>query len=103
MLGLEQLAELVNQNHAAAKARVKEFSIGGQHFAFNTQPAIMGVISLSADSWYRESVCLTPESAIRRGRVLREQGANIVDLGAESTLAHAARVDDAAQNSKLLP
>jgi len=103
MLGLEHLAELLEKNRAAAKARVKEFSIGGKHFAFNSQPAIMGVINLSADSWYRESVCLTAESAVRRGRVMREQGAEIIDVGAESTLARAARVDEAAQNSKLLP
>ena len=103
MLGLEQLAELLEKNREAAKARVKEFSIGGQHFAFNAQPAIMGVINLSADSWYRESVCLTAESAVRRGRMMREQGAEIIDVGAESTLAQAARVNEAGQNSKLLP
>jgi dihydropteroate synthase len=103
MLGLEQLAELLETNRAAAKARVKEFSIGGKPFAFNSQPAVMGVINLSADSWYRESVCLTAESAMRRGKVMRDQGADIIDVGAESTLAHAARADEAAQNSKLLP
>src|SRR5208283_5436784 len=103
MLTLEKLAELLEKNRAAVSARVKEFTIGGRHFAFNSQPAIMGVINLSADSWYRESVCLTAESAVRRGRVMREQGAAIIDVGAESTLAQAARVDDAGQNSKLLP
>jgi dihydropteroate synthase len=103
MLGLEDLAELLEKNRAAAQARVKEFSIGGRHFPFNSQPAIMGVINLSADSWYRESVCLTAESAIRRGTVMHGQGAEIIDVGAESTLAHAARVDEAGQNSKLLP
>lgn len=103
MLGLEQLSELVEKHRAAAKAQVREFSIGGRHFAFNSAPAVMGVINLSADSWYRESVCLTAESAVRRGRVMREQGADIVDVGAESTLAHAARVDEAGQNSQLLP
>ncbi len=103
MLSLEQLAELLEANRAAARARVKEFSIGGTHFAWNSQPAIMGVINLSADSWYRESVCVTAESAVRRGRVMREQGAQIIDVGAESTLAHAALVDGAGQNSKLLP
>ena len=30
MLGLEQLAELLEKNRVAAKARVKEFSIGGR-------------------------------------------------------------------------
>ena len=103
MLTLEQLAELLEKNRAAAAARVKEFSLAGKHFAFNSRPAIMGVINLSPDSWYRESVCLTAEAAIQRGKVLREQGAEIVDLGAESTLAQAARVDEAGQSSKLLP
>jgi dihydropteroate synthase len=103
VLTLESLSDLLEENRAAATARVKEFSIGGKNFAFNSRSAIMGVVNLSADSWYRESVCLTAENAIQRGRVLAAQGADIVDLGAESTLAQAARVDDVAQNSRLLP
>ncbi len=103
MLNLEQLAELLEKNRAAASGRVKEFSVGGKPFAFNSQPAIMGVLNLSADSWYRESVCLTTDAAVQRGKVLQAQGADIVDVGAESTLASAVRVDDAGQNSKLLP
>ena len=103
VLNLEQIAQLFETHRDATRAQVKEFSIGGRHFAFNTRPAIMGVINLSLDSWYRESVCLTTDSAIQRGLVLRAQGADIVDIGAESTLAHAERVADAAQNSKLLP
>jgi dihydropteroate synthase len=103
MLTLETLAELLEQNRDAAKARVKEFSISHKAFAFNSQPAIMGVVNLSADSWYRESVSLSAESAIERGKVLATQGADIIDIGAESTLANAARADGFAQNSKLLP
>jgi dihydropteroate synthase len=103
MLTLEQLAELLEKNRSAAPARVKEFSIGNKLFNFNSRPAIMGVINLSPDSWYRESVCLTVESAVRRGRVLREQGADVIDIGAESTLANATRVDESGQNTRLLP
>jgi dihydropteroate synthase len=103
VLNLEQLAELLESNRRAASVRVKEFAIGGQPFAFNSQPAIMGVINLSPDSWYRESVCLTAETAVQRGKLLHAQGSDIVDVGAESTLASAVRVDDAGQNSKLLP
>jgi len=103
MLRLEDLAELLEKHCTAAPARVKEFSIGGIPFAFNTRAAIMGVVNLSPDSWYRESVCLTAEAAVARGKVLCHQGADVVDLGAESTLAQAARVDENAQNSRLLP
>lgn len=103
MLTLEQLAGLLEQHRAAASARVREFSLAGKKFHFNSQPAIMGVVNLSADSWYRESVCLSAETAIQRARVLTAQGADIIDVGAESTLAHAARAGAAAQKSQLLP
>jgi len=103
MLQLEYLAELLQKHRPAAQAKVKEFSLRGRPFTFNQRPAIMGVINLSADSWYRESVCLNLDQAIQRAHVLTAQGADIIDVGAESTLAHAARVDDFAQKSLLLP
>jgi dihydropteroate synthase len=103
MLTLETLARLASEHSAELGARVAEFDIGGEPFAFNSQPAIMGVVNLSADSWYRESVSLTTDSAIERAVVQHAQGARIIDVGAESTLAHAARADAALQNSKLLP
>jgi dihydropteroate synthase len=103
MLTLEHLAALLDAHRDAAKFRVKEFAIAGQQFAFNSTPALMGVVNLSPDSWYRESACLSAESAIGRGRVLHAQGANIVDVGAESTLAKAARVDGSGQEKQLLP
>jgi dihydropteroate synthase len=103
MLTLEHLVELVEKHRPAAQTRVREFTLGGREFRFNTAPAIMGVINLSAGSWYRESVCLSADAAIARGRVLAAQGAAIVDLGAESTLAHTALVGADAQNSQLLP
>jgi dihydropteroate synthase len=103
MLALEHLAELLEQNRRAAQFPVKEFTIGGRNFPFNTEPSIMGVVNLSPDSWYRESVCLSTEAAVRRGITLQSQGAAIVDVGAESTLSQAARIDEATQNSRLIP
>jgi len=103
MLSLEYLADLLERNRAAAQAQVREFSIGARPFRFNSQPAIMGVINLSADSWYRESVSLSAEAAIRRGKVLTAQGVDIIDLGVESTLAHVVRIDETTQSDKLIP
>ena len=62
----------------------------GNAFGGNIKNVIMGVVNLSADSWYRESVCLSADSAIQRGKVLAAQGAQIIDVGAESTLAYLA-------------
>lgn len=103
MLKLEDLHQIHEQYKDSLDVKVEEFSLGNQDFLFNTKPAIMGVVNLSRDSWYRESVCLNVDMAIRRGMVLNAQGANIVDIGAESTLENAARVEDIKQKSQILP
>ncbi len=103
MLTIEDIYEIHEKYRDSLKVEVEEFSLGDKHFNFNLQPAILGVINLSSDSWYRESVCLHSEQAIRRGLVLKAQGADIVDIGAESTLEKAERVEDFRQNSQILP
>lgn len=103
MLNIEDLYELQEKYRDALDAKVEEFTIGDKSFKFNSEKAILGVINLSNDSWYRESVCLTPDQAIRRGMVLNAQGADLVDIGAESTLGNAQRVEDVQQNSQILP
>lgn len=103
MLTLEHLASLVDQHREALQARVEEFHLGPRHLAFNARPYVMGVINLSADSWYRESVTLNAEAAIRRGNVLLAQGADILDIGAESTLLQARQIDPQTQSAQLLP
>jgi dihydropteroate synthase len=103
MLTLAALAALHEKYREAAGAVVADFALGPHRFEFGARRYLMGVVNLSPDSWYRESVALTTEAAVRRGRVLREQGAALVDLGAESSLAHAARVDAPAQENLLVP
>jgi len=103
MLSLETLATLVREHGAELPARVREFSLKGIPFRAADRPLLMGVVNLSADSWYRESVVLSAPAAIERIRRLRAEGAHLVDLGAESSLAHAARADAETQNRILLP
>ncbi len=103
MLTLDHLCEFQEKYADAAKAEVQGFSIGNKHFDFNSEQAILGVVNLSTDSWYRESVCMTAEQAIQRGIVLDAQGADFIDIGAESTLPNAERVEDVRQQSKILP
>lgn len=103
MLRLEDLQKLAETHADTLTLPVKEFDMGGEHFAFNTRSYFMGVINLSHDSWYRESVCLTPEQAIQRGRLLRMKGAHLVDIGAESSLPKATLVEATDQLGHLLP
>jgi dihydropteroate synthase len=103
MLDLAMLAALHEKYREASALPVADFALGAHRFEFEKQAYLMGVVNLSADSWYRESVVLSAEAAIRRGRGLHGQGAAIIDVGAESTLAHAAQIDEAMQSSALVP
>lgn len=103
MLSLSYLSEIFTRYGSEIDAPVASFEIGGRHFDFVANPAIMGVINLSPDSWYRESISLTTESAIARGQKLAAEGADIIDLGAEATMAETATVNAAAQIRVLVP
>tara|TARA_R110002096_G_scaffold54517_18_gene140644 strand:- start:221 stop:1111 length:891 start_codon:yes stop_codon:yes gene_type:complete len=104
MLDLEYLSQLHRQFQDELSAQPQTFEIRGQRFGhFPDDTALMGVVNLSSDSWYRESVSLTTESAIRRGKRLMADGARLIDLGAESTILNAERVDAEGQQAALLP
>lgn len=103
MLDLGRLAEFVADYPDVLTAEVQPFEVKGQVFEHWPQPSIMGVVNLSADSWYRESVVLNVDAAVRRGRRLAVEGAAIVDVGAESTILDALRVDASTQTSMLTP
>jgi dihydropteroate synthase len=100
LLNLDYLAALASRHADALNTPVAEFTLRGRRFGPWPDVSMMGVVNLSRDSWYRESVVLNVEAAVRRGRRL---AAAIVDVGAESTILHAERVDAGRQISQLLP
>jgi dihydropteroate synthase len=63
----------------------------------------MGVVNLSRDSTYRHSIAVSTESAVRRAGILVAQGADFVDVGAESTTVQAARVPASEQAAAMVP
>jgi dihydropteroate synthase len=102
VISLEDLAALRDAYSAdlalpVSAVRVGEVVIGGG------TPVLMGTVNLSRGSTYRESVAVSRASAIRKARIQVAQGAQIVDLGAESSNVKADRVDPADQVAALVP
>ncbi|ETX07199.1 dihydropteroate synthase [Candidatus Entotheonella palauensis] len=103
MLDFQALSALLKQYHGSIGQPVRTFRIGDRFFDFNRFRYLVGVINLSTDSWYRESVCATTDEAIARAEMLADDGADLIDIGAESTLPHAQRQDVRQQLDRLLP
>jgi dihydropteroate synthase len=103
LLTLPGLTELFDRYKADFDLPIAKFDIGGRSFDFDAEPALMGVVNLSADSWYRESIATTPEAAISLGRAIAGEGAHLVDVGAEATMAETSTVNAERQINALLP
>ncbi len=103
MLDLTALAQLAGEHGAALAHPIAEVQIAGVRHDLDTAPLVMGVVNLSRDSTYRESVAVSTDSAIRRARMMHAQGAGVIDIGAESSTLRAARVDAHDQSEALVP
>ena len=100
MISLEVLSALFQNHSTALKTPIAQLEFDGKLFS---RPALMGTVNLSRDSTYRESIAISTEAAIRKSRVYFAQGADLIDIGAESSTAKAARVNAQDQIRALVP
>ena len=63
----------------------------------------MGVLNVTPDSFSDGGRYLDPERAVAHGRALVAEGADVVDVGGESTRPGAAPVDEAEERRRVVP
>lgn len=68
-----------------------------------SRPRIMGILNLTPDSFSDGGLYLDPEKALKRAQALVEAGADLLDLGAESTRPGAEPVPVEEERRRLLP
>lgn len=66
-------------------------------------PLLMGIVNVTPDSFSDGGRYVTVDQAVERAMVLVEQGADILDLGAESTRPGAMPVGEQEEMDRLLP
>lgn len=103
MLSMVDLARLIADHGQDFQQPVAQFRIVDAVFDTDATPVVMGVVNLSRDSTYRESVAPTLDDAVRRASIMHAQGAHVVDVGAESSRGDATRIDAQGQIASLIP
>src|SRR4051812_25579807 len=102
MISLSELAALHSEYADDLASPVGPVTVGGVTIG-GPDPVLMGTVNLSRDSTYRESIAVSTEAAIRKARIDVARGAQVVDVGAESSNARAARVEGPRQRATLVP
>ena len=68
-----------------------------------TQPVVMGVLNVTPDSFSDGGHYLDPGRALEQGLRLVEEGAQIIDVGGESTRPGATPIDSAEELRRVIP
>ena len=86
----------MNRRHFVWKLKDRELLAG-------ERTLIMGVLNVTPDSFSDGGNYLDPDRAFARAIELEEQGADIIDIGAESTRPGSARISEAEELRRLIP
>src|SRR5438128_2228096 len=68
------------------------WKIGGRQFDLSRRGLIMGVLNVTPDSFSDGGQFFSPDAALAQARQMIEEGADIIDVGGESTRPGAAPV-----------
>ncbi|MGH2543259.1 MAG: dihydropteroate synthase, partial [Ardenticatenaceae bacterium] len=60
-------------------------TIGGMTFGWGERTYVMGVINVTPDSFSGDGLGTNVEAAVKQARYFQECGADIIDVGGEST------------------
>ncbi|MEX2650750.1 MAG: dihydropteroate synthase [Alphaproteobacteria bacterium] len=90
---------------AAARARIDELleRLSAPCFEGGGAPLVMGVVNVTPDSFSDGGDLVTADAAIAHGRRLAEAGADILDVGGESTRPGATPIDPAEEIARAIP
>ena len=103
MITPDTLLPLWEAHRDALDHPVRTIAFSGHDRVFDDRPFQLGVINLSRESSYRESIVHDVDAALYRARRMTIEGAAMVDIGAESTGTNADVVDVDGQLASLLP
>jgi dihydropteroate synthase len=90
-------------HQVAPKLNLTPFLACGRHRLSLDRPRIMGVLNVTPDSFWDGGRFLDPSAAIEHARRMLADGADILDIGGESTRPGAAPAPEADEIARVIP
>ncbi len=84
-------------------AQTKIWKCRNRELSFAKETLIMGILNVTPDSFSDGGLFYTPEEAMRRALDLEKDGANLIDIGAESTRPGSEAITADQELSRLIP
>jgi len=87
-------------NHARTRFEIR---MGARRLTVGPEPAVMGILNVTPDSFSDGGKWLESSSAVARAERLVEEGADIIDVGGESTRPDSNPVEEEEELARVLP
>lgn len=92
-----------DQHYCMSVTRAHTWTIKDQVLGFRKTPLIMGILNVTPDSFSDGGRFYTVSSAIDRAKQLEDAGADILDIGGESTRPYSQPVDESEELARIVP
>ncbi len=99
--GLKEVREVIGK--LLDKKRLPVFEIRRKKFDFNRGKFIMGVLNVTPDSFSDGGKFSTVENALKHTEEMLHEGADIIDVGGESTRPGAEKVGEQEEKKRVIP
>lgn len=101
--GLPELAIELRRALISSPGLPDKIQVRGKILDFSRRPLIMGILNVTSDSFSDGGNYLDADAAVEHARLMISQGADIIDIGAESTRPGSLSVPPVIQLERLLP
>ncbi len=88
---------------AATQHQPAPITIGGREFAWGERTYVMGILNVTPDSFAGDGVGTDVDAAVRRAARMCEDGADLIDVGGESTRPGAEEIDAEEELRRTIP
>src|SRR5439155_20390525 len=79
------IARKIGQPHSPQDNRVVIAEIGGRRFQWGSRTYVMGIVNVTPDSFSGDGLGMDVEAAVAQGLRMVADGADMLDVGGEST------------------
>ncbi len=101
--GLKDIAVRIEDALASYDGAPQPLKIGGRKFSFGRRTYVMGILNVTPDSFSDGGKFINFSDAVSRGRKMIDEGADIIDIGGESTRPGALPVSAGEEIKRVIP
>ena len=101
--GCAEMSAALTHTLEAFERRSFDLAVGGHPLRLDGRPLLMGVVNVTPDSFSDGGLFFDRQAALAQGLALKAAGADLIDVGGESTRPGAAAVNADEELARVLP